>query len=470
MKLYNTLGRKIEELNPLNPPQVTLYTCGPTVYLDPHIGNWRTFIFYDTLDRTLRLAGYEPKRVMNITDVGHLTSDQDEGEDKLEVTAQKQHQTAWEVAERYTQKFLEGMKQLNLLKPHDIPKATDHIEEQIALIKLLEEKGYTYQIEDGVYFDTSKLKDYGKLLGGKLEDQQAGARVEINPQKHNPRDFALWKLSPAGKKRDMEWDSPWGKGFPGWHLECSALGLKYLGQTLDIHAGGVDHIGTHHTNEIAQSEAATGKPFAKIWLHGEFLQVEGQKMAKSQGNYLTLDDLVKKGHDPLAFRLLVLQAHYRTQMNFTWNSLEAAASFLQRLRTMTDRRFQTQEEPKDTTLETIINGAEGDIYAMLPKDLDTAAALGALSTLLSYIETTPLPKGNLKQFEDFLSFLDKVFGLGLADRQDLTEDQKKLLGERENHRRSKDFEKSDKLRNTLEKQGIGLNDNDFGVTWYRLKS
>ncbi len=469
MILYNTLGRKLDELQPLKPPQVTLYTCGPTVYLDPHVGNWRTFIFYDTLERTLMMSGHKPKRVMNITDVGHLSSDQDEGEDKLQLTAKAQRRTAWEVAQQYTQKFLEGMKQLNLLEPHYMPKATDHIKEQIELIAKLEKTGYTYKIDDGIYFDTSKLKDYGKLLRGKLEDQQPGARVEVNPQKRNPRDFALWKFSPPGEKRDMEWDSPWGTGFPGWHLECSAMALKYLGETIDIHAGGVDHIGTHHTNEIAQSEAATGKPFAKIWLHGEFLLVAGKKMAKSDRNYYTLDDVVKKGFDPLAFRLLVLQAHYRSQLNFTWASLEAAASFLQSLRAMADRQFQAAREPEDDTMETILDKAQADIRPIMANNLDSPAALGALSTVLTYIESTTLPAPNLPKFRELLAYLDNFFGLKLDQRTDINIQIKQLINERETARGAEDFTKADQIREQLGKQGIGLNDNPFGVTWYRLK-
>ncbi|MBI3983740.1 cysteine--tRNA ligase [Candidatus Microgenomates bacterium] len=474
MKLYNTLTRKVEELKPLKKADVTLYTCGPTVYLDPHIGNWRAFLSYDTLVRALQLEGYKVNRVMNITDVGHLTSDEDEGdkdagEDKLVKTAKAQRKTAWQIAEMYTQRFLDGMKLLNLLTPTKLEKATDHIAEQIELIQTLKAKGYTYQIDDGIYFDTSKLTDYGKLKGeAATEQEQAGARVAVNPQKQNPRDFALWKFSPKDEQRDMEWGSPWGKGFPGWHLECSAIAMKYLGATLDIHSGGVDHIGTHHTNEIAQSEAATGKPFANLWVHNEHLLVDGMKMSKSKGNYYILDDLINKGFSPLAFRLLVLQAHYRSQINFTWDSLAAAQSFLQRLYAAAERRFQTTNEPEDEILPIIINGAMGDIVAFLANNLDTPSALGALSTFLTYIETTTLPKANLRQYNEFLAFLDKAFGLDLANRTDLTPDEKAILERREAARAAKDFALSDKLRTQLQDMKVGLDDTDFGTVWHRL--
>ncbi len=270
--LYNTLQRQKVALEATDP--ISLYTCGPTVYLDPHIGNWRTFIFYDTLVRTLALAGHDVHHVINITDVGHLVSDGDTGEDKMSKTARAQRKTAWEIAEYYTNQFLQGMAALNMLKPTKLPKATDHIRQQIAMVQAIEKQGYAYTISDGVYFDTAKLEDYGILSGGVKADEDF-ARINKNSEKRNPEDFALWKFSNPDEKRDMEWESPWGIGFPGWHLECSAMAKEYLGDTIDIHAGGVDHIPVHHTNEIAQSEVANGVPFAKIWLHAEFMKVDG---------------------------------------------------------------------------------------------------------------------------------------------------------------------------------------------------
>ena len=291
MKLHNTLSREVEEIKPLNSPEVTVYTCGPTVYDYPHIGNWFTFIRYDVLVRALRAGGFKPKWVMNITDVGHLVSDEDEGEDKLEVGAKREGKTAWAIAEKYTEYFKKGLKRLNFLQPNYLERATDHIEEQIDLVKKLEVKGLTYTIDDGVYYDTSKFPKYGELAKLDLENLKAGARVTLNPQKKNPTDFALWKFSLKAGNRDMEWGSPWGKGFPGWHLECSAIAMKYLGETIDIHAGGIDHIPTHHTNEIAQSEGATGKKFVNCWMHGNFVLVDGKKMAKSAGTFITLEDI-----------------------------------------------------------------------------------------------------------------------------------------------------------------------------------
>ncbi len=288
MKLYNTLAGRVEEIKPQHPPEATVYTCGPTVYDYAHIGHWFTYVRADTLIRTLKSGGFKPKWVMNITDVGHLVSDADEGEDKLQQKARHEGKTAQEIAEFYTNDFMDGMKQLNMLKPDYIVKATEHIQEQIELIKKLEKKGYTYAIDDGVYYDTAKFPHYADFARLDLDEQQAGARVSHNPQKRNPQDFALWKFSPKDAKRDMEWDSPWGKGFPGWHIECSAMSMKYLGDTLDIHTGGIDHVPVHHTNEIAQSEAATGKRFANCWMHSNHVTIDGEKISKSVGNSITL--------------------------------------------------------------------------------------------------------------------------------------------------------------------------------------
>src|SRR3990167_5993001 len=329
MKLHNTLSREVEEIKPLNPPEVSVYSCGPTVYDYPHIGNWFTFIRYDILVRALRAGGFNPKWVMNITDVGHLTSDADEGEDKLEVGAKREGKTAWDIAKKYTDYFVDAMEKLNIQKPDYLEKATNNIESQIELIKKLQEKGYTYATDDGVYYNTSKFADYSKLAKLDLEKLKPGARVVVNPQKKNPTDFALWKFSPKDRKRDMEWDSPWGKGFPGWHLECSAIGLKYLGEQFDIHTGGIDHVNVHHTNEIAQGEALTGKIPAKYWMHSEFLLAGDTRMGKSEGNLVRVTDL---GVDPLAYRLLVLNTHYKDPLNFTDDSLKSADTALKNLR------------------------------------------------------------------------------------------------------------------------------------------
>src|SRR5882762_2990968 len=285
MKLYNTPKKQTEEIQPQHAPGVSLYTCGPTVYDYPHIGNWFTFIRYDIFVRTLQQAGFNPQWVMNITDVGHLVSDADEGEDKIEKGARRENKSAWDIANFYTDYFVNGLKRLNITAPAQLPRATDHIQEQIELIQKLEEKGYTYTISDGVYYDTLKFPDYAAFAQLDLSEQEAGKRVQSNPEKRHPSDFALWRFSPKDHKRDMEWDSPWGKGFPGWHIECSAMSMRYLGETIDIHGGGIDHIPVHHTNEIAQSEAATGKKFVNYWVHHNFLLVDNHKMSKSLQNF-----------------------------------------------------------------------------------------------------------------------------------------------------------------------------------------
>jgi cysteinyl-tRNA synthetase len=333
LRLFNTLTKSVDDFQPLNPSRVTLYCCGPTVYSFAHIGNFRTYTMTDLLVRTLKYIGYPVMYVMNITDVGHLVSDADAGEDKMEKGARREGKTAWDIAARYTDAFLADSLKLNLLEPDVRPRPTQHIAEQIALVETLLAKGYAYRIDDGIYYDTSKFPRYGELTGQNPEELKAGARVEINPQKRNPNDFALWKFSPTDKKRDMEWDSPWGKGFPGWHIECSAMSTKYLGVQLDIHTGGADLIPIHHTNEIAQSEAASGThPFVRYWVHGQFIQVDGQKMSKSKDNFHTIADIEARGYDPLALRYLYMTAQYRAFLNFTWEGLAQAAAALTELR------------------------------------------------------------------------------------------------------------------------------------------
>src|SRR3990172_12864551 len=325
--LFNSLARKKEEFIPISPPDVGIYACGPTVYNFSHIGHMRRYVGDDILRNTLKLKSYNVKYVMNITDVGHLTSDADIGEDKIEKAAQKSGKSVWDIAKFYEDHFFSSAKALNIARPDIVCKATEHIKEQVEMIGEIEKNGFTYKTEDGIYFDTSKLSDYGRLSGGK-EGIRPGARVDTGGKK-NPTDFALWKFSPQDSKRQMEWESPWGMGFPGWHIECSAMSRKYLGEIFDIHTGGVDHIPIHHTNEIAQSEGATGKMPAKFWIHHEFLQIDGGKMAKSLGNAYTLHDVIKKGFDPISLRYLFLTAHYRDPLNFTWDSLGAAQTSLE---------------------------------------------------------------------------------------------------------------------------------------------
>jgi cysteinyl-tRNA synthetase len=467
MNLYNTLTRQVEEIEPLNPPAVTVYTCGPTVYDYPHIGNWFTFIRYDLLVRLLKFNEFKTSWVMNITDVGHLVSDADEGEDKLEKGARREGKTAWEVAEFYSTYFINGLSRLNILQPDMLPKATHHIHEQIELIKVLEEKGFTYQTSDGIYYDTSKFPDYARLAKLDLGEQQAGARVAFNPEKHNTSDFALWKFSPADSKRDMEWDSPWGMGFPGWHIECSAMSMKYLGETIDIHAGGIDHLPVHHTNEIAQSEAATGKPFANYWMHANHVTVKGQKIAKSAGNSITLEDIEDRGFSLEAFRLLVLESHYRSQSIFSWEALEAANNRLRDYRAMAALRWQARQNIHDYGVFSF-EDVPVNVRDVLSEDLNTPAALAFLSEVSTQFNAVLLGTLGLDHFISMLQQLDEILGLRLSEVPDISDEQKQIIDERERAREEKNWAKSDELRDKLASQGIGVRDTPSGSIWQWL--
>ncbi len=463
MKLYNTLSRETETIAPQNPPTVTVYTCGPTVYDYPHIGNWFTFTRYDVLIRVLKAVGLQPRWVMNITDVGHLVSDADEGEDKLEAGARREGKTAWDIADYYGNYFIDGLKRLNITQPYHLPKATDHIPEQIAIVQTLERKGYTYTIDDGVYFDTSKFPTYADFAKLDLSDQQAGARVETNPQKRNPQDFALWKFSPHGKARDMEWDSPWGRGFPGWHLECSAMSMKYLGETLDIHGGGVDHIPVHHTNEIAQSEAATGKTFANIWMHANHISINGQKISKSLGNGITLEDIEAKGYSLATLRLHILESHYRTQSKFSWESLEAAKHRLAGYYAMADRYWQ----PDDTAGTGPDFGRYQKLMTeALLDDLNTPQALAHLSELATLIESSGVRTNDLNEFKAFLEWIEQAMGIKLLGSE-LSDSDKLLLQERQAARDSKNWQLSDEIRDKLAGRNIAVKDTPHGQIWSR---
>ncbi len=462
MKLYNTLTRTTDEITPQQPPAVTVYTCGPTVYDYPHVGNWFTFIRYDLLIRTLKASGLQPTWVMNITDVGHLVSDADEGEDKLEKGARREGKTAWDVAAFYTDNFLQGLEKLTFTQPDYLPKATDHIQEQIELVKTLEAKGYTYTISDGVYYDTAKFPKYAEFARLDLDEQQAGARVEYDPEKRNPSDFALWKFSPKDHQRDMEWDSPWGKGFPGWHIECSAMSMKYLGETLDIHSGGIDHVPVHHTNEIAQSEAATGKPFANVWMHSNHITIEGEKISKSLGNGITLEDIEKRGISLQAFRLHVLESHYRSQSKFSWESLEASQNTLKNLYAWADLKFQDLKSP---TLQNNYTEALAAFAREMMDDLKTPMALAVLNGMVHRADELGADSSAIAAA---LPVIESYFGLRLTDRNDISDEQKELIAQREKARGTKDWSTSDQLRDQLKEQGIGLRDTDNGAIWYRL--
>jgi len=472
MKLYNTLTRQTEELKPFEGKTVNLYACGLTVYSQPHIGNWVAYIYWDILVRLLRADGYEVDHVQNITDVGHLSSDEDAGEDKMLKSALKEGKTAWEVAEKYIKVAdHEAYNLLKLRRPTHMPRATDYIAQQIAFVEALEKKGFTYQIADGVYFDTSQLSDYGKLAQLDIKGLQFGVRVEDTGKK-NPTDFALWKFSESisgnGQKRDMEWDSPWGKGFPGWHLECSVMARELLGDQIDIHTGGIDHIPVHHTNEIAQTETITGKKFANIWMHANHIKVNGTKMSKSLGNIYTLQDIVNKGYDLEAFKLLVLSKHYRTEGNFTWEIMDAAQNRLNELRAWADLRHQPTIDKMPEELDIKWRDTLAAIKAHLGSDLDTPKALASLSELVGYMRKNPIPRLDGKYSEGALATIDALLGLGLDGRPDITDEQKKLIKDRQATRDSKDWSKADEIRDLLLKDKIAIKDTDTGQVWSRV--
>ena len=468
LKLFNSMGRKKEVFVPLKDKEVGMYCCGPTVYQYAHIGNLRTYVFEDILRRVLEFNGFKVKHVMNITDVGHLTSDADTGEDKIEVSAMKEKKNAWEIAEFYTKAFFEDTQKLNILKPTIVCKATDHIQEMIELILKLEKKGYTYTIDDGIYFDTSKFKEYGKLTGMSFEklsaSLKAGARVEYNPQKRNLTDFALWKFSPKDKKRQMEWQSPWGVGFPGWHIECAAMSMKYLGETFDIHCGGIDHIPIHHTNEIAEAEAATGKKFVNYWLHGAFLVLgKGVKMAKSKGNFITLGDLIEEGFDPLSFRYLCLTAHYRSELKFTKESLEFAQNSLNTLREnmrLIKEDLSGTERKNEEYMNKFLSAINDDLD--IPK---------ALATLWEVVREKRL--SNMEKYELIKEF-DKVFGLELLkeeEKEKLPEEVKNLIIRREALRKIGNFKAADEIREKILREfGILIEDTKDGIKWKKVRN
>lgn len=464
MKLYNTLSRQIEEVKPLKEGEISLYTCGLTVYSQPHIGNWVAYIYWDVLQRVLQAEGYKVKRVQNITDVGHLTSDEDAGEDKMLKSALTEGVTAWEVAEKYIDiANHEAYELLGLQKPEYLPRATEYIQQQIEFVKKLEEKGFTYKIADGVYFDTSKLDDYGKLAKLDLKGLRFGARV-ADTGKKNPTDFALWKFSPENEKRDMEWDSPWGKGFPGWHLECSCMAREILGDQIDIHTGGIDHIPVHHTNEIAQTEALTGKKFANTWVHANHIKVNGTKMSKSLGNIYTLKDITDKGFDIQAFKLMILSKHYTTEGNFTWENLEAAQNALLNIHAAADMKWQPNLA-SDTNV-AISHNLDNFLKA-LQDDLQTPAAIKELrAIMLAYVEDG-VQEIVKQDFQLILEKFDNLLGLKLANRPDINDEQKELIQKREKAKQNKDFAIADSIRHQLKQQDIGLEDRANGTRWFR---
>ena len=463
--LYNTLTRSKDEFKPLKKGKVGLYTCGPTVYDYPHIGNLRAYLFEDVLKRVLKYNGYKVKHVMNITDVGHLTDDADQGEDKLEKGSRREGKSVWDIAKFYTKVFKDNLAELNIIEPNTWCKATDYIKEQIKFAKVLQKKGFTYLTSDGLYFDTSKYQGYADLARLNLAGQQEGARVEVNVEKINPTDFALWKFSyPNGRsfdpaqddsasRRQMEWKSPWGMGFPGWHLECSTMSVKELGEELDIHCGGIDHVPVHHTNERAQNWGLTGKETVKYWLHSEFLLVDGGKMGKSLGNLMTLKQIKESGFSPTAFRYFALQAHYRSKLNFTLEALAAAQTGLNNLL----KEIAVLDKPRGSFIEF-----EKKFEVAINDDLNTPEALAVLQALLKSALPSSAKRAAIIKF-------DKVLGLGLniyKVEKKLSPAIQNLIDQRQEARKNKDYQKSDELRRQLEEKGIKIKDlqnNEFEI-------
>lgn len=459
LKLYNTLTKQKEEFKPLEGNEVRIYSCGPTVYSFAHIGNFRAYIFMDNLRRVLQANGYTLKHVMNITDVGHLESDADEGEDKMEKAAKKENKDPYEIAAFYTDIFFRDMGRLNIQRPEIIAKATDHIKDMIEFVKILVEKGYVYETSRALYFDISKLDKYPVLSNRNLDDQIAGARVDVDPEKKNPYDFAVWIKAP--ENHIMKWESPWGLSYPGWHLECSAMGKKYLGKEFDIHTGGVDHIPTHHENEIAQSKGCTGHIPAKRWMHVEFLQVDGGKMSKSLGNTYTLDQLQEKGIEPLAYKLFCYTAHYRTKLNFTFDSAISSQKALNRLR----ESYLLHLESEDNNVEKEkIEEYRKRFMDAVNDDLNMPLAMGIVwEVARNEIKS--------KQYAKLLIEFDKILGLDIEHSKDylekeekieLPEEIKSLVEQRKQTRENKDWAESDRIRDLLKERGYVVKDTKEG--------
>lgn len=445
LRFYNTLTRQKEPFIPVKKGHASLYACGPTVYWFAHIGNMRSFLLADLVVRTLKYDGLQTKFVMNITDVGHLTDDADEGEDKMLLAMQREGRTAYEIADFYAQAFLQDLRKLNIVNADVFPRATQHIQQQINMVVELEKNGFTYKTHDGIYFDTSKLSSYGRLSGQKSEDKKAGARVEMGGKK-NATDFALWKFSPADSKREMEWESLWGVGFPGWHLECSAMSTEYLGIPFDIHTGGVDHIAVHHENEIAQTMGAKGKLEANIWMHSEFLTVNNGKMSKSLGNLYTVNDLEEKGYEPLVYRYFLLGAHYRTKLNFTFEALDAAKNALQKIRA----HISLWDKPQGRCADF-----EKRFSDAIDDDLNTPQALAIMWELID----AKLPTAQKAQT---LLRIDEVLGLGLVSYLArpivIPKEIQDLMEQRTRARQEKNWEKSDEIRDQIETLGYTVED------------
>ena len=459
LKLYNTLTRKKENFKPLIGNEVRIYTCGPTVYNYAHIGNFRSYIFMDNLRRVLKYNGYSLKHVMNITDVGHLESDADEGEDKMEKAAKRENKNPYDIAKFYTEAFFKDMESLNIEIPEIIAKATEHIPEMIEYVKKIIENGYAYETSKGIYFDISKLDKYPVLSNRKMDEQIAGARVDVDPEKKNPYDFALWIKAP--ENHIMKWESPWGLSYPGWHLECTAMGNKYLGEEFDIHTGGVDHIPIHHENEIAQAKGATGKIHAKLWMHVEFLQVDGGKMSKSLGNVYTISQLAERGIEALAYKLFCYSAHYRTKLNFTFDGALSSQKALNRLREGYLKHLKGEDEVKNE----IIQEYETKFLETINDDLNIPAAMGIIWDIVRSGQKS-------KKYAELLEKFDQVLGLDIKNSQrylekqsniEIPEEIKELIEKRKIARQEKNWKLSDEIRDILVKKGYQVEDSKEGM-------
>ena len=473
-RLYNTLTRRLEEFVPATPGEVRMYHCGPTVYSTPHIGNYRTFLVGDLLRRFFEWKGWKVVQVMNVTDVGHLLDDAEEGEDKLEAAARKQKKSAWEIADHFTREFFEGLDWLRFRRAHHYPKATAHVAEMVAMIETLEAKGLAYRVPSGnVYFEIAKFPAYGRLSGNTAEELEAGARIEVNPEKRDPRDFALWKIDPH---HQMQWDAPWGRGFPGWHIECSAMSKKYLGESFDLHTGGEDNVFPHHECEIAQSEGASGKPFVRCWVHARHLLVDGTKMSKRLGNVHTAQSLKAKGYQGEALRVALQKAHYREPLNFTLAGLDEAEKKVARYRDLAERleKESSGAAAGGAAAETtaLAAGLRRRFEEALDDDLNASVAFAVLDEAVSEANRRAPRGADAAAFLALLRPLWDVFGLAgkslesapLADGEIPG-----LIEEREAARKRRDFRRSDEIRDLLKQRGIELLDGKDGVRWRRTR-
>lgn len=459
IKFYNTLTRKKDIFMPLDSKEVRIYSCGPTVYKNATIGNMRTNIFQDVLRRVLRYNGYNLKHVMNITDVGHLVSDGDEGEDKMLKSAREEHKSPIEIAEYYTKNFFDDLEALNIEKPEVICKATEHIKEMLEYVEKLMKNGYAYETSTAIYFDVSKLDKYGILSGINLEDQKSGARVEVDKEKRNPYDFALWIKAPENHL--MKWDSPWGPSYPGWHIECSAMGQKYLGEQFDIHTGGIDLVPTHHENEIAQSKGACGKIPARYWLHGEYLLINGGKMSKSLGNVYMLEDIRDRGYNPIVYKLFSYSCHYRNKLNFTWEGIESASKSLERLKD----GYRKHLNGTDVVEQEIVNSFENKFHEAINDDLNMPLAMGVVWEVVRYEKKNKL-------LADLLIKFDTVLGLNIdkqEEKEEIPQEIIDLAKQREKARIEKNWAESDMLRDKIKEKGYIVKDSKEGTIIEKVK-